>query len=582
MKRLLLLLLLTLPALATVPSTTVRVGYSGNGSTTTFSFPYYYENTTDLLVYLQQVATRTEYLQSPVVNYTVSAPSTAGGTVTFVTAPATGYNITIIRAPALTQGFTLLDNDPLPAGALVAQIDYMAMQIQRLNDQVGRCAQITDGNTEAFNPYIPTYWNLNPGYLIGINAAGNGLDVFAPSTGGMGPTTMTTFTGPTGTTIQGSNQGGAATTITQVNTGTGLSSSVTAGVWTANLNAASTGLTDVPGNSGTGNILRVNNGTVSGLTLNNCNVGSGAPLTITGGTSNGPLYLDTSALVRSATAGTTNQFYMGTTSAAPSFKTVAAGGSLAGNLPSPTFANASTNASGDWTFTPASGVRTQFGGTCVSIPDSAGAPTGATVGDFYNDTNQNAVTVNTAQAAAFKLEGCPVAPLTNTSTWSFASLAGIGGAAAIGTSCTIPANSIKVGKTIECEMYGFFSSSAGALPVFILDAGATTVAAQGGLAQGAPSSPLGSASVSVIPFQATFRVTFRAVGSGGFVMSTGQFLFQTTTAAPAFYGCQAPYNGTIAVSTAVSQTFQVLVYSVGSAGAPCNGSVLNQYWRILD
>ena len=69
----------------TISSTTNRVSYAGNGVTTAFAFGYKFLVNADLKVY--QAGT----LKTITTHYTVAgAGDDAGGTVTFLAAPANG------------------------------------------------------------------------------------------------------------------------------------------------------------------------------------------------------------------------------------------------------------------------------------------------------------------------------------------------------------------------------------------------------------------------------------------------------------------------------------------------------------
>lgn len=104
----------------TVASTTNRVSYSGNGSTTAFAFPHPYRASGDLVVTLRTVSTAAESLQVEGVNYTVSGTPTsdaggfASGTVTFTMAPASGVQVHIDRVVTRTQTTDYVAGDGIP------------------------------------------------------------------------------------------------------------------------------------------------------------------------------------------------------------------------------------------------------------------------------------------------------------------------------------------------------------------------------------------------------------------------------------------------------------------------------------
>ena len=101
----------------TVTTTTIKNSYSGNGSTTAFaySFPI---NTTDEITVIERSATGTETVKSEgtgSTNYGISDNGASGGTVTMVTAPASGTTLVLLRSTALTQETDYVANDPFPA-----------------------------------------------------------------------------------------------------------------------------------------------------------------------------------------------------------------------------------------------------------------------------------------------------------------------------------------------------------------------------------------------------------------------------------------------------------------------------------
>lgn len=123
----------------TLSTTTNRISYSGNGSTTVFSFPYYFLANSDLVVVSRVTATGVETVQVITTNYTVSgAGVSAGGSVTMLVAPAVGETLTIYRDPAKTQDLDLVENDPMPAEEIEERFDKAMMIAQRLSDRLDR------------------------------------------------------------------------------------------------------------------------------------------------------------------------------------------------------------------------------------------------------------------------------------------------------------------------------------------------------------------------------------------------------------------------------------------------------------
>lgn len=145
-----------------ISNTTNRYSYAGNGSTVNFAYPNYFLASGDLRVYKNGV------LQTLSTHYTVTGAGVqAGGTVTFLAAPANGDVIIVFRDPALTQGIDLVENDTLPAETLEIGLDRLTMIAQRLRDIFDRGAVFPDTYTGAASAQLPvpsagTYlrWNV--------------------------------------------------------------------------------------------------------------------------------------------------------------------------------------------------------------------------------------------------------------------------------------------------------------------------------------------------------------------------------------------------------------------------------------
>lgn len=88
----------------TISTETAIVRTAGNGVTTAFPFPYHFFTNGSLLVYLVVTATGVATLQTLSTHYTVSgADDPDGGTVTFLSAPASTRTVVILRKPDLAQ-----------------------------------------------------------------------------------------------------------------------------------------------------------------------------------------------------------------------------------------------------------------------------------------------------------------------------------------------------------------------------------------------------------------------------------------------------------------------------------------------
>lgn len=134
---------------------TNRIAYGGNGTTTAFSFPYYFLEEGDLKVVLVD-SNGTETLQTLTTHYTISGEgSTSGGTVTMLTAPASGASLVIIRNTELTQEISLELNGALPVDQVEKALDKLTMIIQRLDERLDRAVVLKETDANAVSLELP-------------------------------------------------------------------------------------------------------------------------------------------------------------------------------------------------------------------------------------------------------------------------------------------------------------------------------------------------------------------------------------------------------------------------------------------
>lgn len=184
-------------------------GFAGNGTTTAFSFPFFFIAATDLAVYLTDSlgniapqTLNTDYTVSGTQAPNLTYPS--GGTVTMTVAPPTGYSLSIIREPSQTQGTHWVDNDPDPAAVKELAFDKLTLLVQFLFWKIERCLNVQDGDVTGFFNEFPG--PAVPGSVLVVDADGVSWD-WAPFLAG-GSSTSGTWKQevPTGT-ISGSNTG---------------------------------------------------------------------------------------------------------------------------------------------------------------------------------------------------------------------------------------------------------------------------------------------------------------------------------------------------------------------------------------
>lgn len=140
----------------TVPSTVSRVTYAGDGSSTAFPVSYYFLANSDLVVLLvDSVGNSTTQVLN--TNYTVTGAGVlAGGTVTMLVAPPSGYTLIIYRDIAVTQLTDYAPNDPFPAESHERALDKLTMIGQRLKELVTRSLRLPDSDTSGASTSLPS------------------------------------------------------------------------------------------------------------------------------------------------------------------------------------------------------------------------------------------------------------------------------------------------------------------------------------------------------------------------------------------------------------------------------------------
>lgn len=174
----------------TVSSIINRVSYDGNGVTTAFSFPYLFFANTDLVVIEVNDTTGVETTKVLTTHYTVSgAGAAAGGTVTMVTAPATGTTLVIYRDPAVTQDIDLVNGDPFDVETGVERgFDKITLMVQRVKDIATRAMRLSDADTSGASTTLPL---PTANRLLGWNSAATAIENKVPADVGL--TVVTSF-----------------------------------------------------------------------------------------------------------------------------------------------------------------------------------------------------------------------------------------------------------------------------------------------------------------------------------------------------------------------------------------------------
>ena len=113
----------------TISSTTVRNSYSGDGSTTTFSYTFKIFQDSDIQVIIRS-ANGTETTKTITTHYTVTgAGNSGGGSVIFTSGniPTSTQTVVLRRNIPQTQAIDYIANDPFPAESHEEGLDRLCI-----------------------------------------------------------------------------------------------------------------------------------------------------------------------------------------------------------------------------------------------------------------------------------------------------------------------------------------------------------------------------------------------------------------------------------------------------------------------
>ena len=131
----------------TISSTTVKVSYSGNGSTTVFAYTFKILDDDEIQVIIRS-STGTETVKTKTTHYTVSGVgSSGGGNITFLTAPTATQTVVLRRLTTQTQETDYVANDPFPADSHEEALDRVTMVAQEIQEELGRAIKLSKTNT---------------------------------------------------------------------------------------------------------------------------------------------------------------------------------------------------------------------------------------------------------------------------------------------------------------------------------------------------------------------------------------------------------------------------------------------------
>jgi hypothetical protein len=130
----------------TVSSTTVKNSFSGDGSTTQFTYTFPINSTAELKV-IERSSLGAETVKTLNSDYTIVDNGSSGGTVTFTSAPASGTSIVLLRDTNLTQDTDYVANDPFPAESHETALDKLTLQQQEIQEEIDRSLKLSRTNT---------------------------------------------------------------------------------------------------------------------------------------------------------------------------------------------------------------------------------------------------------------------------------------------------------------------------------------------------------------------------------------------------------------------------------------------------
>jgi hypothetical protein len=133
----------------TISSTTVKNSYSGDSTTTTFTYTFKIFADSDIQVIIRSTD-GTETTKTITTHYTVTgAGNSGGGSVIFTSGniPTSTQTVVLRRNIPQTQAIDYIANDPFPAESHEEGLDRATMAIQQLQEELTRSIKLSKTNT---------------------------------------------------------------------------------------------------------------------------------------------------------------------------------------------------------------------------------------------------------------------------------------------------------------------------------------------------------------------------------------------------------------------------------------------------
>lgn len=175
--------------MAITNTTLTSATFNGNGVTTAFATGFQFIANADLQVIVTTTSTGAEVIQTLNTDYTVTgAGNPSGGTVTFVTAPATGTKVNIVSNVTLDQQTDYQEGGSFAAATHETALDKLTKIAQQIQSQVDRSIVLPVSNQSVATTTAP----VTAGYVLRVADDATSLDWTNPTTIALG-TTVSAF-----------------------------------------------------------------------------------------------------------------------------------------------------------------------------------------------------------------------------------------------------------------------------------------------------------------------------------------------------------------------------------------------------
>jgi uncharacterized protein (AIM24 family) len=159
----------------TVASNDRSIVYSGNGSTTAFDFDFPISANTEILVQIKSSA-GVYTTKTITTHYTVSINADGTGTVTMLTAPASGEKLILSGATPVTQAVDFQERGAFASDTVNEALDKNIKIIQEQKKSI-------DSSIKAgpdYSSFNTTLGTLTAGYILRVNTGATGFEAVSP------------------------------------------------------------------------------------------------------------------------------------------------------------------------------------------------------------------------------------------------------------------------------------------------------------------------------------------------------------------------------------------------------------------